>query len=258
MQFFFFLKKKILCAQVKKNAFNFLLKVADKVSMSSMIRPQTFPIFQKKMYLLKVTLFSSVTIWEREQSAWNLYFLTVNFLNFHLKWEVKTYAEVKVGDFHAVSKFPLGHYAQGETHNVGCKEKQKILIMSSLKSHLDSIRNIICMRSAYREVIHSFYARSEQSFVIIFHYYLFTTSKKAWILSWWEYFTLNFWQEINLHSKTIDQMFQLFCATLSYIIQLFGMIPTKIKQLLANKKQVLGMIPTKENHFMPTKNNFLF
>ena len=63
--------KKILCAQVfeTKNAFNFLLKVAEKVSMSSMIRPQTFPIFQKKMYLLKVTLFSSVTIWEREQSA---------------------------------------------------------------------------------------------------------------------------------------------------------------------------------------------
>ena len=49
----------------------------------------------------------------------------MNFLNFHLKWEVKTYAEVKVGDFHAVSKFPLGHYAQGETRNVGCKEKQK-------------------------------------------------------------------------------------------------------------------------------------
>ena len=97
--------------------------------MSSMIRPQTFPIFQKEkdVFCFK----SHILKCDNLESSWN--FLTVNFLYFHLRWEVKTYAEVKVGDFHAVSKFPLGHYAQGETRNVGCKEKQKILIMSSLK-----------------------------------------------------------------------------------------------------------------------------
>ena len=82
-------------------------------------------------------------------------FLTVNFLKFHSKWEAKTYAEVKVGDL-AVSNFPLGHYAQGETHNVGWKNKRNMNVKTS---HLDSIRlsRIICVAHTHIErSIHSF------------------------------------------------------------------------------------------------------